>query len=227
MALPLAAIRRFLLRLIAFFRSRNAEAELARAIDAHLQLLEDRYFADGMSREDARLAARRGPGPPRPAGAADRRAQSRLTRISKRRRRLRTLDAGSRYPPLASLAASYVSFPHMAVAHEDDRALKKGTAELLVLAQLENSQSHGYEIAQQIAARSGGAVSFHAASLYPVLYRLERRGLIAGRWVEKSGQRRRRYYRLTSEGRKVLSARRRNWSTFMQAVQQAAGLDYA
>ena len=96
-----------------------------------------------------------------------------------------------------------------------------------MLAQLEDRPSHGYEIAQQIAARSDGAVSFHAASLYPVLYRLERRGLIAGRWVEKAGQRRRRYYRLTAEGRKVLAERRKNWSAFMQAVQQAAGLDYA
>ena len=72
----------------------------------------------------------------------------------------------------------------MADIHADDQALKKGTAELLVLAQLESHQRHGYEIAQQIAARSEGAVSFHVASLYPVLYRLERRGLIAGRWGE-------------------------------------------
>src|SRR5687767_8746501 len=106
----------------------------------------------------------------------------------------------------------------------DDATLKKGTAELLVLAQLEERPSHGYEIAQQIERRSRGTVSFHAASLYPVLNRLERRGLIAGRWVEKAGQRRRRYYTLTTEGRKVLAARRKNWSTFMQAVQHAAGV---
>jgi PadR family transcriptional regulator, regulatory protein PadR len=110
---------------------------------------------------------------------------------------------------------------------EDDQALKKGTAELLVLAQLESRPSHGYEIARQIAALSSGAVSFHVASLYPVLYRLERRGLIAGRWVEKAGQRRRRYYRLTSAGRKVLAERRRNWRAFIEAVRQAAGVEYA
>ena len=108
-----------------------------------------------------------------------------------------------------------------------DETLKKGTAELLVLAQLEDKPSHGYEIAQQIDRRSNGAISFHAASLYPVLYRLERRGLIAGRWVEKAGQRRRRYYTLTAAGRKVLAERRKNWSAFMQAVQAAAGLGYA
>jgi transcriptional regulator len=108
-----------------------------------------------------------------------------------------------------------------------DSALKKGTAELLILAQLETHQRHGYEIAQQIAARADGAVSFHAASLYPILYKLEGRGLIAGRWVEKAGQQRRRYYRLTPEGRRVLAERRKSWSAFMQAVKQAAGLDYA
>lgn len=115
----------------------------------------------------------------------------------------------------------------MAVTQADDQTLKKGTAELLVLAQLENRPSHGYEIAQRIEARSGGAVSFHVASLYPILYRLERRGLIAGRWVEKAGQRRRRYYTLTAAGRTVLAEQRRNWRAFMEAVQAAAGLGYA
>jgi DNA-binding PadR family transcriptional regulator len=115
----------------------------------------------------------------------------------------------------------------MAGQDADDLALKKGTAELLVLAQLEGRSRHGYEIAQRIAARSDGAVSFQAASLYPVFYRLERRGLIAGRGVEKAGQRRRRYYWLTAEGRRVLAARRKGWSAFIRAVQQAAGLLYA
>jgi PadR family transcriptional regulator, regulatory protein PadR len=109
----------------------------------------------------------------------------------------------------------------------EDNALKKGTAELLILAQLEDKPSHGYDIAQQIGARSGGTVTFHVASLYPILYKMEERGLIAGRWVEKAGQRRRRYYRLTAEGRRVLEDQRRTWSEFMQAVQAAAGLRYA
>ena len=104
-----------------------------------------------------------------------------------------------------------------------DSALKKGTAELLVLAQLEHGQSHGYEIARRIEMRSGGAVSFNVASLYPVLYRLEQRGLIAGRWVEKAGQRRRRYYQLTAAGRKTLAAQRTSWGAFMAGVQRAAG----
>jgi len=108
-----------------------------------------------------------------------------------------------------------------------DPSLKKGTAELLVLAQLEGRARHGYEIAQLIAVRGAGAVSFQPASLYPVLYRLEQRGLIAGRWVEKANQRRRRYYRLTVKGRRVLAERRRIWRSFIKAIQQAAGVEYA
>ena len=108
-----------------------------------------------------------------------------------------------------------------------DAALKKGTAELLVLAQLEQGPSHGYDISRRIEARSGGAVSFNVASLYPVLYRLEHRGLISGRWVEKAGQRRRRYYQLTASGRKTLLAQRMSWGSFMVGVQRAAGLSHA
>src|SRR6266853_5412205 len=104
-------------------------------------------------------------------------------------------------------------------------ARKKGSAELLVLAQLEGRPRHGYEIGIEIERRSEGAVSFQVASLYPVLYRLERKGLIAGRWVEAAGQRRRRYYKLTPAGRKVLSAQRRSWSAFLSAIQRAAGLE--
>jgi PadR family transcriptional regulator len=82
-------------------------------------------------------------------------------------------------------------------------------------------------IGQQIAARGAGGVAFQPASLYPVLYRLEQRGLIAGRWVEKPNQRRRRYYRLTADGRRALGEQRRSWRAFIEAVQRAAGLDYA
>jgi transcriptional regulator len=109
----------------------------------------------------------------------------------------------------------------------EDKSWKKGTAEFLVLAQLEHRQSHGYEIARDIGRRSGGALSFNAASLYPVLYRLERGGLISGRWVEKAGQKRRRYYQLTTQGRKSLAARRGSWDAFVSAVQRAAGSGFA
>ena len=108
-----------------------------------------------------------------------------------------------------------------------DSVLKKGTAELLVLAQLEHGPSHGYEIARRIELRSQGAVSFIVASLYPVLYRLESRGLISGRWVEKAGQRRRRYSPRTARGRTTLAAQRLTWGAFVAGVQRAAGLSHA
>lgn len=101
-----------------------------------------------------------------------------------------------------------------------DRELKKGSAELLVLALVEHRARHGYEMSQVIEERSEGAVRFRVASLYPLLYRLEKRGWIAGRWVEKPGQRRRRYYRITAAGRKVLAQQRSGWERFVVAVNR-------
>jgi len=104
---------------------------------------------------------------------------------------------------------------------------KKGSAELLILSLLENQPRHGYDIAGLIEIRSRGAIHFHAASLYPLLYRLEKRGWIQGRWVEKSNQRRRRYYRLTTEGQRVLALQRRKWQEFAGAVSRVAGVQHA
>ena len=109
----------------------------------------------------------------------------------------------------------------------DDRELRKGSAEVLILSLLDERDRHGYEIAKLIGDRSGGAITFHVASLYPTLYRLERRGLIQGRWVEKSGQRRRRFYRLTAEGQKTLAAQRRSWNAFFAALNRVARLRHA
>jgi len=108
-----------------------------------------------------------------------------------------------------------------------DRELKKGSAELLILSLIETRPRHGYEISKQIELRSEGAVRFHVASLYPLLYRLERRGWMEGRWVEKAGQRRRRYYRLTPEGRKVLASQRKGWQVFAAAINRIAGFEHA
>ena len=102
------------------------------------------------------------------------------------------------------------------------RELKRGSAELLILALLEDRARHGYEIGRLIAERSDGAISFHVASLYPTLYRLEARGLIDGRWVEKAGQRRRRYYRVTRRGRDVLARQRSIWDSFFAALNRVA-----
>ena len=93
---------------------------------------------------------------------------------------------------------------------------------MLILALVEDRPRHGYEIAKQISERSGGALVFHAASLYPVFYRLERKGWLQGRWLEKAGQRRRRYYRITPAGRRVLEAQRATWRSFIEAVDRVA-----
>lgn len=101
-----------------------------------------------------------------------------------------------------------------------DRELKKGSAELLVLALVEHRARHGYEIGKLIEQRSDGHITFKIASLYPLLYRLEDRGWIQGRWVEHAGERRRRFYKLTTPGRKVLAEHRSTWEAFVHAVRR-------
>ena len=108
-----------------------------------------------------------------------------------------------------------------------DRELKKGSAELIILSILEARARHGYEISKLIEQRSNGTLKFHIASLYPLLYRLEERGWLQGRWVEKAGQRRRRFYRLTAEGRCVLASQRTTWKTFVAAMRLITGVDHA
>jgi transcriptional regulator len=108
-----------------------------------------------------------------------------------------------------------------------DRELKKGSAELLLLSLVETRARHGYEISKLIETRSNGALKFNVASLYPLLYRLEKRGWIEGRWVEKSGQKRRRCYKLTKEGKQVLAAQRSMWESFVSAIDRITGMEHA
>ena len=107
------------------------------------------------------------------------------------------------------------------------RELKRGSTELLILALLEERDRHGYELARLIDERSLGEISFHAASLYPTLYRLEEKALIEGRWVEKAGQRRRRYYRVTKAGRRTLANQRSVWDGFFDALNRVARIRHA
>ena len=104
---------------------------------------------------------------------------------------------------------------------------KKGSAELLVLSLVEDQPRHGYDISKLIDVRSGGELKFHVASLYPLLYRMEKRELVEGRWVEKAGQRRRRYYRITPLGRKILAQQRKGWKAFVAGVCEIAGIEHA
>jgi transcriptional regulator len=105
--------------------------------------------------------------------------------------------------------------------------LKKGSAEFLILSLLEAEPRHGYELQKLIESRSRGVITFHVASLYPLLYRMENRGWIVGRWVEKSGERRRRFYRLTAAGTAILEAQRAGWREFVTAINRVSGARYA
>jgi PadR family transcriptional regulator PadR len=127
---------------------------------------------------------------------------------------------------LTVVVTTYIALQYMA-SPVPDRELKKGSAELMILALLENRPRHGYEIAQLIELRSRGAIRFNVASLYPLLYRLEKRNWIRGRWVEKPGQRRRRYYRLTVSGKNVLSKQRAGWREFVEAINLITGIQHA
>src|SRR5438045_508151 len=126
--------------------------------------------------------------------------------------------------PLAVVVV-YVVMKHVATAA--DRELKKGSAELLILSLIEARPRHGYEIGKLIEERSEGVIRFNVASFYPLLYRLEKRGLVEGRWVEKAGQRRRRYYRLTPRGRAMLAERRSVWREFVAAMERVTGGEHA
>ena len=108
-----------------------------------------------------------------------------------------------------------------------DRELKRGSAELLILSLLDARPRHGYELSKLIHTRSGGTLTFHIDSLYPLLYRLEERGWIKGTWVEKAGERRRRFYKVTAEGHRVLAEQRKTWAAFVEAVRRVTGDEHA
>jgi len=124
------------------------------------------------------------------------------------------------------MAIAYMSMPAIN-RRMLDRELKKGSAELIILSILEPRARHGYEISKLIESRSNGQLKFHIASLYPLLYRLEERGWLQGRWVEKAGQRRRRFYSLNAEGRRVLASQRNTWKAFVEAMGLITGVDHA
>jgi transcriptional regulator len=108
-----------------------------------------------------------------------------------------------------------------------DRELKKGAGELLILSLLEARARHGYDLSKLVQTRSRGQLTFHIDSLYPLLYRLEERGWIQGTWIEKAGERRRKYYKLTAEGRRVLARQRQTWASFVESVRLVTGSEHA
>jgi len=105
--------------------------------------------------------------------------------------------------------------------------IARGSGELAILSLLAEQQLYGFEIAKQIGERTGGALQFTLASLYPLLYEMEKRGWVEGRWQSNQAGRDRRYYRLTSAGRKQLAPLREQWRSFFHALDALAGVSHA
>lgn len=105
-----------------------------------------------------------------------------------------------------------------------DPAIKRGSAELAVLSVLAEGSLHGYEVARRIEERTGGTLRFTLASLYPLLYRLERRGAVASAWKTAPNGRQRRCYRLTAGGRRRLEPLREQWRRYFKALQRLPGV---
>ncbi len=105
--------------------------------------------------------------------------------------------------------------------------IARGSAELAILSLLDEQPLYGFEISKRIEERTGGALHFTLASLYPMLYDIEKRGLIAGRWQANEAGRDRRYYALTPAGKKQLTPLRQEWRGFFRALDQLAGVSNA
>jgi DNA-binding PadR family transcriptional regulator len=105
--------------------------------------------------------------------------------------------------------------------------IARGSAELAILALLAEQSLYGFDISKRIEEKSGGALCFTLASLYPMLYDLEKRGWISGRWEANQAGRDRRYYSLTPAGKKELAPLRREWNFFFQALDRLAGVTNA
>jgi len=108
-----------------------------------------------------------------------------------------------------------------------DSDLKRGSMELFILSALEGQPRHGYEIGKHIEFRSKGQLQLPVSTLYTALYRMEDKGWIKGRWVERQGERRRCYYTLTSKGQATLAAQRKEWEAFSSVVGLVIGESHA
>ncbi|MGA3325723.1 MAG: PadR family transcriptional regulator [Terriglobia bacterium] len=108
-----------------------------------------------------------------------------------------------------------------------DTKIKRGSGELAILALLDQEPLHGYEISKRIAQQTAGVLQFNLASLYPLLYRMEKRGWVKGKWEEAKSGRQRRYYHLTRNGKKQLAPLRLEWAMFFQALHRIAGVAHA
>ena len=103
------------------------------------------------------------------------------------------------------------------------KELLKGSTEILVLSVLDQEPMYGYQMITALERASSGVFQFKEGTLYPLLHGLESEGLVESYWDETGGARRRRYYRITGQGRAHLAARRSEWRRFRMAVDRVLG----
>ena len=108
-----------------------------------------------------------------------------------------------------------------------DPKVKQGSSEVIILSLLSERDMHGYEIGKQVEELSGGILRFELASLYPVLYRMLNKGWLEAYWEKSAAGRKRRYYKLTREGRRQLAPLRKSWQQFFGALNRVARLHHA
>ncbi len=101
--------------------------------------------------------------------------------------------------------------------------LLPGTLDMLVLQTLSPKPIHGYAIAQRIRAMSDDVLAVEQGSLYPALYRMERRGWLKAKWGVSETKRRAKFYHITKAGRQQLEREQSSWSTFVEAVARVMG----
>jgi transcriptional regulator len=99
--------------------------------------------------------------------------------------------------------------------------LLRGTLEMLILRSLTDAPMHGYGITERIQAVTDDVLKIDEGSLYPALYRMQRRGWLTSAWGRSENNRRARYYELTTKGRRQLEAATESWTRFSEAVAKA------
>lgn len=106
-----------------------------------------------------------------------------------------------------------------------NKQLLDGNVETLILAVLQAGPSYGYAIAKELNARSEGILALGEGTIYPVLHRLEQKGLLASKWRLADNGRRRKYYRLNPKGRRALAVNREQWDTLAAVMRRVLGPD--
>jgi DNA-binding MarR family transcriptional regulator len=136
------------------------------------------------------------------------------------------------WKPSESIRRLEIPLPYLAVqgimtCMKLPKDLVAASAVPLVLSLLAEGESYGYALLRRIRELSSGELAWTEGMLYPVLHRLEEQGHIASRWEESDAGRRRKYYRLTEAGQRVLQEQKEQWGVVQQTLGKLWGVSYA